>query len=174
MTEAKPTHEEIEAFKAPKAKFGQPVAYYINGVKDTSRKPELGWVIRTGERTIHLYVVSATGGTLVRESVRHIDDPKLQLNADQRESGAWDFTDYDKEQTALRDEMNDRFDAIEKAVVAGPTQCDREVLLFHCKKLGLRGYSKLKSDVLREVLMKKRSNLLEDDNVSDYVLDADK
>jgi hypothetical protein len=40
--------------------------------------------------------------------VRHVGDPKLQMGAgDQRENGAWDFTDYDRGQVIqkLQDEM---------------------------------------------------------------------
>jgi hypothetical protein len=50
------------------------------------------------------------------DAVRHVDDPKLTLNADQRENGAWDFTDEDKQGLQQRNELTVRVEILEAQV----------------------------------------------------------
>lgn len=156
MTETLPTQMDLDTFKPPRVRFGQPVAHYPKGLRDANRRPDLGWVIRVMERYVHLYVVASSGGPMVLECVRHVDDPKLTLNDDQRVNGAWDFTDYDRDMNEWRAEVDEHFVAVEGALIAGPTKSDREVLLFHAKKLGIAGRTKMKSDELREAILKAR------------------
>ena len=93
--------EEIHAFTMPKPSMGQNVTWYPSGSK--SSQCEVCRVIRVGKHALMLERIS---GTCV-ESVRHVDDPKLKLRAEQRESGAWDFTDYDKAMAADRSRLVD-------------------------------------------------------------------
>lgn len=84
--------DPIHAFQMPKPCMGQPVTWWPAGTRDLPG--ETAFVIRVGRRNIILRTASG----VCMETVRHIDDPKLKLNSDQRESGAWDFTEHDKSQ----------------------------------------------------------------------------
>lgn len=88
--------EEVQAFEMPRPSMGQTVAWYPSGIKGGAC--EVAHVLKVSKRNLLLQRIS---GTCV-ETVRHVDDPKLKLSAEQRESGAWDFTDYDKQQAADR------------------------------------------------------------------------
>lgn len=79
--------QNIDAFTMPKPMRGQSVLFYRNGTK--GGQPEVGFILKVGTR--NLMVMLASG--IAQESVRHIDDPRLQLNDAQRACGAWDFTD---------------------------------------------------------------------------------
>lgn len=87
MTTATADMEAINAFEMPEVRRGATVLYYSSGLRD--RHQSIGTVMRVGARSV--MVKTAEGH--IKEAVRHIDDPKLTLNSDQRESGAWDFTE---------------------------------------------------------------------------------
>lgn len=89
----------IDAYVMPKPPKGSAVLWYPHGLK--TEAPEVGFANKIGHRNL---VVALIGGVF-KETVRHIDDPKLTLNAAQRENGAWDFTDETKERIALRSEI---------------------------------------------------------------------
>jgi hypothetical protein len=93
--------EQIDSFKMPVPPRGQSILWYPSGLK--SSKAEIGFVLRVGARNI---VINLASG-LARESVRHVDDPKLQTSVEQREGGAWDFTDDWKEIQALRKDVTE-------------------------------------------------------------------
>jgi len=79
-----------EAYVMPKPQKGSAVLWYPHASKTDS--PEVGFVWKAGHRNIVVQLIAGT----VKETVRHIDDPKLQMGTSQRENGAWDFTDKDK------------------------------------------------------------------------------
>ena len=83
---------EIAAFVMPKPSMGQCVTWYSSGTRTSLG--ENAFVLSVGRRNL---VISRASGVAM-ESVRHIDDPKLQLSDEQRLSGAWDFTERDKQQ----------------------------------------------------------------------------
>lgn len=83
--------EECDAFVMPRPAVGQAVVWYPSGTKESL--PETAFVLRVGTKNC---VIQRASG-MAMESVRHINDPKLALNAFQRETGAWDFTEYDKQ-----------------------------------------------------------------------------
>lgn len=87
-------NEDISNFTMPRPSRGQCIAWYPNGTRGDS---ETAFVLSVGKRNIVLR--TATG--IPMETVRHIDDPKLQLNAEQRASGAWDFTEHDKKMNEM-------------------------------------------------------------------------
>lgn len=158
MTETQPTHEEIQTFKAPRAHFGQTVAYFVDGIKNSSRKPELGFMYRPGERVSHIFVPTGAGGGMVREAVRHIDDPKLRMNDDQRSEGGWDFTEYDKGLVARDAYIEKRFRAIEGALI-NPIKTDRAVLLLTAQRLGLKGCSRQGNDEVRARILAAQAEM---------------
>lgn len=86
-----PRVDPVAAYEMPRPVLGQGVTWYSMGTR--SGAGEMAFVIHVGKRNI---VLSRASGLAV-ESVRHIDDPKLQMNSEQRANGAWDFTDRDKQ-----------------------------------------------------------------------------
>ena len=101
-----PTQEEILLFEMPGIDLGTPVEYFPNAVRN-SGEPRLGFVVRVS-RTGRKVVIRTTDGGCF-DAVRHIDDPKLKLNQDMRENGAWDRTEYDKE-------LNKRLESMDKRI----------------------------------------------------------
>lgn len=93
--------EAAMKFVMPKPARGQAIVWYPHGVKDCNS--EVAFVLQVGTRNI---ILSRASG-VCEESVRHIDDPKLQFSAEQRESGAWDFTDHDKTQISHSQQIAD-------------------------------------------------------------------
>lgn len=80
MTEKKP-------FIMPKPLRGSSVIWYPHGLRgDVS---EVAFVLKLFAGSIVIQLASG----LVKEAVRHVDDPRLQDNEHQRENGAWDYTD---------------------------------------------------------------------------------
>jgi hypothetical protein len=82
--------EQIDAFTMPKPHIGQTVVWYPSA--ERSGRSEVAFVVKASHRNVVLRMASG----LPRETVCHVDDPKLKTSADIRESGAWDFTDEGK------------------------------------------------------------------------------
>jgi len=100
-----PTNEELHNFIMPEVVVGTPVAYYPTGMIEGS-DVRVGFIIRISRSGRNVVVRTAEGGHF--ESVRHIDDPKLKLNVDHREAGAWDFTAFHKAELVERRDINSR------------------------------------------------------------------
>lgn len=98
VVEAPPS--PIDSFVMPRPVIGQTVLWYPNG--DKNGDPEVTIVRKRGHRTI----VIGTALGVNREAVRHVDDPKLKQSVSQRESGAWDFNDRDKQYDQLLNKIN--------------------------------------------------------------------
>lgn len=88
--------DKVNAFVMPKAMPGQTVNWYRHGT--AAEKVEIAVVMAGGN--FRGLALKTLGTGQLRQPVRHVSDPKLQLSADQREHGAWDFTDHDKQQQA--------------------------------------------------------------------------
>jgi hypothetical protein len=102
----------LNSYRMPRANPGMQVLWYRNGTRDRTRV-EVAYMLHAGERTANIYALIS--GRRV-EVVRHVDDPKLLLNADQRENGAWDFTDDFKEAQRERAELGDRISTLERQI----------------------------------------------------------
>ena len=105
-----PTQEEIQTFKMPEVEVGTPVTFYANGLKEGT-EPRIGFILRISRSGRNVVIRTAEGGHY--ESVRHIDDPKLQLNSDHRENGGWDFAEFHKQELKEREEIRARLAALE-------------------------------------------------------------
>lgn len=108
-----PTQEEIRTFVMPYVQVGESVMWYPSGFK-SDRNGQIAWVFRTSGRNVHL----ATASMGIREAVRHVNDPKLKLNSDQREMGAWDFTDYAKKHRDEVKSLQDQVSELRRQVTA--------------------------------------------------------
>jgi seryl-tRNA synthetase len=72
----------------PEVAVGTQVLWYRYG-RRRKQDAMVGYIIQAGARTATVFL--ANGRRM--DAVRYIDDPKLDLSADQREQGAWDFTE---------------------------------------------------------------------------------
>ena len=93
-------------FQMPSVNIGLPVVWYSSGQRNP-KESTVGFVRAISNRNIRIFL--ATGET--KDSVPHIDDPRLQRNEHHREFGAWDFTDDHKLLVLLKV----RVEALEKA-----------------------------------------------------------
>lgn len=152
MSEQEQQEQKPEPFVPPDVKVGQDVVFLPMATRN-SRIPSIGKVIHNNGNVITLYEVTPTGGSLVRESVRHIDDPKLEMNQAQRENGAWDYTEYTKAEMARTEELTVYLKAIEDCLLGGS---DRELLVYYAKKFKIPAWTKIRSDTLRKAVMKCR------------------
>jgi len=50
------------------------------------------------------------------DAVRHLEDPKLRINVEHRENGAWDYTDHYKKELAAREDLGNRLARLEDLV----------------------------------------------------------
>lgn len=103
------TQEQVAAFKMPQVLPGTAVFWYKNALK--SSDPQIGYVLKCASRSVQLYIPRTNQIMYV---CRHVDDPKLRLNSDQREDGAWDFTDEYREIKRFREEIGARLEALEQ------------------------------------------------------------
>ena len=95
-------------FDMPVPVLGTTVRWYQSGLAE-SRPPGVGTVIRVFHRSLSILLPSGVR----MDAVRHINDPKLQLNADQRECGSWDFTEDVYQRAAWEKKIEERLSAIE-------------------------------------------------------------
>lgn len=98
----------LQDFQMPVPSAGTPVLWYRSGIK-TSKKPEVVFVLSVGNRSIRAR--TAYGELL--ETVRHVADPKLDQSKDQRESGAWDFTEDHYRRAAWTADVEGKLKALE-------------------------------------------------------------
>lgn len=101
----------IDEFVMPPLKTGAIVSWYKDGVR-LSRKPVTAVVCSVGTRTVSIHVL----GVGRMDAVRHIEDPKLMLNPDQRESGAWDYSEDQRDIYYRLEQLGKRLDAIDKKI----------------------------------------------------------
>lgn len=113
MAEPELDMEKINSFRMPKAPPGIQVLWYRNGIRDKTRV-EVAYMLNAGERTASIHAMM-TGRRI--DAVRHVDDPKLLLSNDQRENGAWDFTDDYKSFLDFKQQVEDRLQYLERQVV---------------------------------------------------------
>ncbi len=86
---------EIQAFRMPEVRPGRIVKWFREG--DRSIEGYIGYVKSVGQRAVKIRVVN--DDTPWEMNCHHIDDPELKYRpALAKNSGAWDFTPYDKEQ----------------------------------------------------------------------------
>jgi len=95
--------EKIENFVMPLVSSGMPVKWFPFGVRD-GRDTEIAFVVKASGRNVNL----RTAAGQFRSAVRHVDDPKLSLNAAQREAGAWDFTDEWYQEKKIKSDIEKR------------------------------------------------------------------
>ena len=112
------TVPNTENFEMPEVVIGTPVTFYANGMVEGT-EPRIGFVVKMSRSGRNLVLRAAGGGYY--ESVRHIDDPKLKINSDHRENGAWDFTEYHKDALMSAKALSKRLSRIEEVMgLSGP------------------------------------------------------
>lgn len=106
-TEVDP-QQQAHDFVMPEVQLGTAVFFYPNHV---TTHPHLAWVTKIGKTGKN--IVLRTAERMVYDSVKHVDDPRLDWNIDHRESGSWDFTDEWKRLEEERRLIKARLDALE-------------------------------------------------------------
>lgn len=111
--------DEYQKYSMPPIEHGEIVAWYPSGLR--TARCETAVVYRVSHDNVHL--ITATRG--VKEAVKHITDPRLKLNPDQREMGAWDYTVSHKLRTEMLEAMNGRISLLENQVTQLTSQLIR-------------------------------------------------
>tara|TARA_R100000458_G_C8264971_1_gene240130 strand:- start:1135 stop:1524 length:390 start_codon:yes stop_codon:yes gene_type:complete len=112
-TEVKKSPQELaREFVMPKVELGAAVFFYPN---HNLTHPHLAWIVNIGKTGKN--VVLRTAERMVYDSVKHVDDPRLDWNVDHRESGSWDFTDEHKRLEREREDLKARVAALEHSAV---------------------------------------------------------
>jgi hypothetical protein len=92
-------------FKMPEIKIGTLVLFYVGA--DRTQVPAAAMVTGIGQRNVILSVFQPnTYNLLIRDGVRHMNDPDLNHNADIREMGGWDYTDDYKLLLELKEKVS--------------------------------------------------------------------
>lgn len=132
-------------FDMPVPHVGATIRWYPSGLVD-ARPPGIGQVLRVFHRSLSIQLPSGVR----MDAVRHINDPKLQLNVDQRECGAWDFVAEVYERAAWEKKIEDRLKALE-----GEDSEEKPIAKYHELRqeaidLGVEFTGNPKADWLRE------------------------
>lgn len=145
----------VDDFTMPVPSAGMPVLWYAAGVK-TGRKPEVGFILNVGNRSVRL----RTAFGELKETVRHVSDPKLQLNRDQREGGAWDFTDEHYHKASWTAEVDQRLRQIEARLAGNPKiPEDYKEMLEEARRLGLSFRGNPKREKLERLISEAKANV---------------
>lgn len=108
--------DSVTEYQMPTIPNGSVVAYFPTGLQ--SGPKDVGFVYRVNQKNVYLY--SATKG--VRTAVPHVSDPRLKLNPEQREAGAWDFTDADKARAREIEDMRTEIEELRELVTKIPAK----------------------------------------------------
>lgn len=132
----------IAAYRMPPIGVGCVVRYYRHGIQ-TPQYCTAGIVMKVGASANQVYVL----GDTTKIDVKHVSDPRVQLNADHRESGTWDFTEEHYQMQEIIESL---------LAIACPTEEDRKspeksdaakdlwALRKKCQELGSQNWMKLK------------------------------
>lgn len=104
-TVAAPPAKKPAGYKMPAAQVGDLVLWYPDG--NTNEQPAPALVTHVGDRTLAVAVIVKDAyGFNPQDGVRHVSDPSLRL-AENRPSGAWDYTPQSKELNQLRQALRE-------------------------------------------------------------------
>lgn len=98
--------DPIAAYQMPRPSLGSQILWYPHASR--TETPEIAFVLKAGARSI---VITTAGGASI-DTVRHVDDPKLELNEYQRLNGAWDFPETER----ILPELQKRVSALEAEI----------------------------------------------------------
>lgn len=165
-----PTQQEIDSFVAPVPQVGETVLWYGDGAK--SKRFATAVVCRVFGRLVDLVVTDGRGPRIVN-GTRHLDDPKLKLNAAQREAGAWEFTPHSIIEKRKWESLLDRVRILELCTITEVTHGERAVLLRLCKEMGLKGAQKMKNTDLKQYVLEGMRDVLEKLNLDTVSVQED-
>lgn len=97
--------KEQDAFIMPEAGDGEPVKFYVHGVRG---RYELAFIQKRNAKGMELRLANG----LVRPNVPHVDDPRLKYSNEMRsEWGAWELTDW-------KQKLEARITALEELIMS--------------------------------------------------------
>lgn len=104
--------KKIEEYRMPPAVRGMTVLFYMFG--DPNRAPHIGRVQDAYANVLTVVTPYPVRGSYEHRGVRYILDPELSNNENYAAMGSWDYTDFDKAEWAVREDMNKRINALEE------------------------------------------------------------
>lgn len=81
-------------------KVGDPVVWYPEG--NTEQAPTPGIVVLPGQHAVDIVCHSEHGGHILKQSVWHIHDKKIQENENVRKAGGWDYAPHFRDMLDLQ------------------------------------------------------------------------
>lgn len=106
--ETKTVEQLAHDFVMPDIELGTPVMFHR---AHDVQNPQLGFVVRIGRTGKN--IVIRTSDRHVHETVKHVDDPRLDWSVDHREFGSWDYTPEWKRLEKERHDLEARVSALE-------------------------------------------------------------
>lgn len=108
---------DMQKYKQPTVYRGMPVIWHPHGIV-SNRGAVVAFVTscHPNRNNVALFIPGHRFG--IRESVLHVSDPRLKLGNDQRENGAWDYTEAHLEDQKQRESLLDRIGSLEKKLAA--------------------------------------------------------
>lgn len=82
---------EIQNYTMPRAERGMPIIWYPQGVKNRNGKLAFVQKSQLGRNSVDVFVAGQRVSSF--SACPHVSDPRLKLGVDQRENGAWDYTE---------------------------------------------------------------------------------
>lgn len=92
--------ERIMAYIPPLVKVADEVFWYRDC--NTTKEPFFGRVTRVGMRCLEIQITDGSNVGRIIDGIRYKDDPSLDVNANHRTSGCWDYTNRHMELEAIK------------------------------------------------------------------------
>lgn len=107
---------QLANYTMPKAERGMPIVWYPQGV--TNRNGKLAFVQNSqlGRNSIDVFVAGQR--VAIFSACPHVSDPRLKLGVDQRENGAWDYTEAWKRNEEWKKKVDEAISTESKATIA--------------------------------------------------------
>ena len=114
----KDIRNEISNYVMPAADRGMPIVWYPQGIANRNGKLAFVQSSHHGRNSIDVFVAGQRVSSF--SACPHITDPRLKLGVDQRENGAWDYTEAWKKNEEWRKKVDEAISAAPKAEAAAP------------------------------------------------------
>lgn len=151
--------EELSEFQMPMPHVGQTVLWYPLGRVDQRHvRAAIVTAVRNG--SVSVWQV----GAYARDGVKHITDPRLRMNSEQRADGAWDFTPADIRLSRFLDHL-ERLETSQQAQDAGTRDSPQRGTAMNalwnlrrkCQELGHTGWQTLSKQDAEDFLSERVS-----------------
>lgn len=149
--------DELSDFQMPLPHVGQTVLWYPLGRVDPRHvRAAIVTAVRNG--SVSVWQV----GAYARDGVKHVSDPRLRMNQEQRADGAWDFTPADIRMSRFLDQL-ERMESSQQNLDAvtrdspnrGAAMSQLWTLRRKCQEMGHAGWQTLSKTDAEEFLAER-------------------